>query len=296
MSNPFECLHLILSIILYISFPCVCFKNLLNDLLFHVLTLKPFTLCEYSAKNTTRLTTSTQKTPITTTLSTSKTNNTTSKATTPAPKTTTKYTNMTTERISETTTQIYPLGKDPRLGDNNITGTETPGDDKLTTTTVESLITAITDSTTSEETTFTTEYYPSEKTTFGVIPSDHNTKRPRVETTLEVEEEPNWNVSSSTEPMETTTNLVLTVIDETTDIDHTTIGVSVGKSVRKACKSTAKDCGTDEVCIKKECFKVCETNGNVTKLSDDCVKGTSENNYFVHDYTFIINHTAIFLL
>lgn len=248
--------------------------------------IKPFTLCEYSAKNTTRLTTSTQKTPITTTLSTSKTKTTASTTIKP----TTKYTNTrkptrlqtTTEQISETTTMINPLGKDPRFGDNNITESETPDDGKMATTSVGSLITAITDTATTEETTFTTEYDSTERTTFSVIPGDHNTKRPRVETTLEVED--NWNISASTEPMETSTNIVLTVIDETTDIDHTTVNVSVSKTVHKSCKSK-KDCGTNEICMKKECFKVCETNGNVTKLSDDCVKGTSENNFF-----FMITH------
>lgn len=246
-----------------------------NSMLY-VLSLKLFTLCEYSAKNTTRLPTSTQKTPITTTLSTSKTNNTKnrSKATTTPSTPTTKYTNIrktTTEGIPETTTQINPLGKDPRFGDNNITGTETPDDFKSMTSSVESLITAITDSTTNEDTTFTTEYYQTETTPFGVIPSDHNTKRPRIETTLEIEDERNWNISATTEPMETTTNLVLTAIDETSDTNEEV-------SVHKSCKSTKKDCGTNEICIKKECFKKCETNGNVTKSSDDCVKGTPENN------------------
>lgn len=269
-----------------------------------------FTLCEYSANDTTRLTTSTQKTPITTTLSTSKTTKTKvqSKATTPNG----MPVQTTTEGIDETTTQMYPSGKDPRFGDNNIT--DTPEGGKPTTTSMDDLITVIntiTDGSTSEDATSATE-----QTT---IPS---TKRPsRFETTLELDFNSSYPTTTeqvttrptksrstlktednvtSTEPMdlttttessttttqqpgdETTTNQVLTVTEVTIDYNETSTSVSqtVSKTVGKTCK-TRKDCVTNEICFKKQCLRVCDTNGNVTKLSDDCIKGTCANNYFV---------------
>lgn len=359
----------------------------------------PFTLCEYSAKNTTKLTTSTQKTPITTTLSTSKTNNTRipSKPTTKSPvksttplqienettklppeattteeieglttqipttqvpstatrkvtrkpsvrpttqgsavtegttvtdgsaetttqegitattrkfgrkptvtttegmeelttllPTTRKYTGTTKKTPTGTTTEgmdeittlqmtttrstgfrtrtksptrtttvegsgetttLNPLGKYPRLGDNNITDSGA-GKPIRTTTSADELVTlisTITDSSRNDETTIPTEFM--ENTT---APLD--TKRTRVDTTLEVE---------------TTTNQIVTVTEGKSGRNDTHV-VSVSQTTRKSCKAN-KDCATTEVCIKKECTRVCETNKNVTKTSDDCVKGT----------------------
>lgn len=290
-----------------------------------------FNLCEYSANDTTKVPTSTQKTPITTTLSTSKTTKTNvqSKATTSMPIQTT-----TTERIiDETTTHIYPMGKDPRFGDNNIT--EAPGIGKMTTTSVDDLVTVIntiTESPTTEDTTITTESL--DKTT---IPNDHSTKRPsRFETTLEFDynyttteqittkpttSQSKLQTDGSTEPMdfttttttteqttatktttqqtgdETTTNQILTVTEVTNDFNETSTSVSqtVGKTVGSTCK-TKMECGINEICFKKQCIKVCKTNGNVTKLSDDCIKGTCANQLYCHEiqFTFDLIYNRIY--
>lgn len=185
-------------------------------------------------------------------------------------------TTTTTEGSGETTT-INPLGKYPRLGDNNITET---GDSKTTTTSVDDLVTlisTITDSSIGEDTTFTTESMERTTTIGGV------TKRTRFDTTFEVEHLPN--VSTSTEPMEITTNKIVTVTEGKSGSNETT--VSVSQTTRKSCK-TNKDCGTNDICIKKECVRVCDTNGNVTKTSDDCFKGTCANNYIV-----MISHLSL---
>lgn len=255
----------------------------------------------------TRLTTSTQKTPITTpTLSTSKTTKTKDQSKATTTKTPTRTTTQmsknarnttqetTTESDRETTTQISPITtyhpsiKDPRIGDNDIT--EMPSDRKTTTTSMDDLITdtsTFTESSTSDESSTTTESMG--KTT---IPSDHSTKRPsRFETTLEYDFNssiPTTTESMQTKPMdtttveqstkpgiETTTNQILT--DVTTKMIETTTGMSQTRNgtTGKDCNSR-RDCAENEICFKKQCKKVCDTNGNVTKLSDDCIKGTCE--------------------
>lgn len=186
-----------------------------------------------------------------------------SKATTPASvRSTQKYTSTksttrkspirTTTDEMETTTNV-PSSKNPRIGDNNIT--DTPGE----VTPVDDLISTTTDSQTTEDT--TTESM--DRTTLAIA-----TKRPstRVETTLEIDDGRLLNISTSTEAMETTTNPVLTVTEGS---NETSTSVSL-----TTCKYK-KDCAKNEICLKKECIKVCDTNGNVTKLSDDCVKGTN---------------------
>lgn len=255
----------------------------------------------------TRLTTSTQKTPITTpTLSTSKPTKTKdqSKAnTTENPSQTTPMSindrnttqETTTDSDHETTTQIdqittyHPSMKDPRIGDNDIT--EMPSDRKTTTTSMDDLVTdtsPFTESSTTEESGTPTESMG--KTT---MPTDHSTKRPsRFETTLEYDF--NSSIPTTTESMqtksmdtttveqstkpgiETTTNQILT--DVTPKMIETTTGMSQTRNITigKDCNSR-RECANNEICFKKQCKKVCDTNGNVTKLSDDCIKGTCEN-------------------
>lgn len=253
----------------------------------------------------TRLTTSTQKTPITSTLSTRKPikpidqsketttqipMQTTQQSISTAKNTTRKMTRKpttaatptsTTENVHETTTHLNQLGKDPRFGENDIT--EMPIDGKTTTTSMDDLIT---DSSTEE------------------VPNDHSTKRPsRFDTTLEYEF--NSSTPTTTESMQTkafetttmeqttrmetkrpsidtTTNQILTDVTNNMMIETTTISMSQtrNKTIGTDCRSK-QECAIDEICFKKQCKKVCDTNGNVTKHSDDCIKGTCEkHNYF----------------
>lgn len=257
----------------------------------------------------TRLTTSTQKTPITTTLSTRKPNrpiDQSKETTTQIPiQTTPQSTNArnatrkstqkpsaTTkapDKLYETTTHQNQMGgKDPRFGDNDIT--EMPGDGKTTTTTADDLTT---DSTTDE---------PS---------GDHSTKRPsRFDTTLEYDF--NSSLPTTTESMdqftrmatkrpgiETTTNQILTDVTNNNAIETTTtpIGMSQthNRTIGNDCGSK-RDCAVDEICFRKQCKKVCDTNGNVTKHSDACIEGTCENNSFnlIHEFTLFIPYLPHF--
>lgn len=248
--------------------------------------------CKYLAKNTTKISTSTQKSTITTTQLTSNKNKNITKVpsfkpTTPKSiKTTTeiKITDSITTESTEVTTDSNWLNKGPRFGENNITES-VPNDDQ-TTTPMDGIVTLMTtiggsgDLTTSQEITepskTTTE--PIDQTT-SLPPIGNVTKRPatRVDTTLEGKNER----PSTTETIKetSTTNPILTMTttdipEGITDSDVTTVNVtwSVLSSVRRKCASRT-DCGLQEMCFNRECLKICQTNDNVTK-SDDCVQGT----------------------
>lgn len=249
--------------------------------------------CKYLAKNTTKIPTSTQKTTIKPTLSNrnvTRIPSLSTKSTTPIPSNSFKTTNknnvtVTTTTIPSTTTTIGDvttdnplLNKGPRIGDNNITESVPPIDDQTTTTTpmdgITTLLTTMKDGLITQ-TDATTTIDSIDKTTLP--PSIGNvTKKPatRVDTTLEVESErpsttTEIGIEMSTNPiliMSTTTDIP----DGITDSDLTTVTYSVSKSVRRKCASQT-DCPLHEMCINRECFKICQTN--VTK-SDDCVQGT----------------------
>ena len=131
------------------------------------------------------------------------------------------------------------------------------------------MISTITDSSVTEDTTLPTE--STGKTTGTVTEIGTVTEPIHIDTT------PGGapRISNTTEQPETTTNKILTVTEGKTE---TTTIASGSQTARKSCK-TRKDCATDEFCVKKHCERLCETNGNVTKTSVDCVKGTSANNY-----------------
>lgn len=253
--------------------------------------------CKYLAKNTTKISTSTQKSTITTTqLTSNKKLNITKlpsiKPTTPKSiKTTTgikKITDTTTTPTAtespDVTTDPNWLNKGPRFGENNITES-VPNDDQ-TTTSMDGIVTLMTtignsgDLSTSHGITETTKI-TTESIDQTTLPSPigNVTKRPatRVDTTLEGKDErPSTTEIFMEKP---TTNPILTMTttdipEVITDSDVTTMNVtwSVLSNVRRKCASRS-DCGLHEMCINRECLKICQTNDNVTK-SDDCVQGT----------------------
>lgn len=258
--------------------------------------------CKYIAKNTTKISTSTQKSTITTTQLTSNKNKNITKVPSIKPTTpksikttaeskitdsitTTKAMTTITES-TETTTDSNLLNKGPRFGENNITES-VPNDDQ-TTTPMDGIVTLMTtiggsgDLSISQEITETSK---TETTTESIDrttlppPIGNVTKRPatRVDTTLEGKNEHPSTTEAITEKSTINPILTMTTTDipeEITDSDVTTVNVtwSVLSSVRRKCASRT-DCGLQEMCINRECLKICQTNDNVTK-SDDCVQGT----------------------
>lgn len=258
--------------------------------------------CKYLAKNTTKISTSTQKSTITTTQLTSNKKQNITKVPSIKP-TTQKYTKttagiqITDSQITTTTTAMNTitessevttdpnwLNKGPRFGENNITES-IPNDDQ-TTTSMDGIITLMTtiggssDLFSSQEITKATETTTESIDHTTLIPPIGNvTKRPatRVDTTLEGKAERPSTTEIITEM--STNNPILTMTttdipDEITDSDVTTENVtwSILSDVRRKCASR-NDCGLQEMCINRECLKICQTNDNVTK-SDDCVQGT----------------------
>lgn len=237
-------------------------------------------------KNRTRITTTMPITskptkPLTTTDASTITTTTTDipSTTTSKQKTTTKPfahvtdepTERTTEIESDVTTVISILGKDPRLGDNDITASPIPSDEVPTTTVV------------SETSDTSTE--PIARTTWNFIPNNTMTRRPatRFDTTLEIEDHRNASTTTTESPSTHSIVMMPEAITETvagTTItgdgrfsapDETTPSIesTVRPNIRQKC-SSQMDCRTNEKCISNECLKICQTNG--TK-SDDCVQG-----------------------
>lgn len=171
----------------------------------------------------------------------------------------------------DVTTIMSMLSKDPRFGDNDITEGKMPNDESTTTLKSDDSHETTTDS--------------MEITTISGIVNNTVTKRPatRFDTTLEIEDE--QPITSTTETItDFTTYTMETITDDTTDIDLMT----TTESIRQNC-SSQMDCIANEKCINNECFKMCETNDNVTKISDDCVQGIYHS-FRVHKNKTTISH------
>lgn len=234
---------------------------------------------------------------------------------------TTKSDQTTTTESGETTTESSMSNKGPRIGDNNITETDMPtttpidgvvslmttiseglprSNDSETTTvsfdqkknTTEATTLRTFETTTSPMETTTSKTF--DETTVTSASKGNATKRPttRFDTTLEVGNEQSTTKeisSTTTESMSTETTTTNQILTETTTsseiIDGTTVNATVSKTVPMKDCSSQTDCAPNEKCINKKCFRICDTNENVTK-GDECVQGTYAVNQIMNSTHF----------